>query len=134
MGGSGFCPMKKLLLPFLLVLSLPVFADEFREQLIFDINEYNKKVPQDLGDYRIESVALINNTILYTMKIQTVKRSEFGDREISLLQQRIFNMGCTNPTTKSTIDAGYTYEYKYFDKDSKYLVSIPVTSADCENI
>ena len=127
--------MKKLLFPFLFALSLPVFADDFRNQMLQELSQIREQLPQYIGDIqRLESIDLIGNNILYTNKFLHMSRSEYDNSSRLIMQKRIFNMACTNPTLKTTLDNGYSYEYKYFDKDSKYIDTIRVTLADCANI
>jgi hypothetical protein len=101
------------------------------------VDELNRSVPKVIDrDTELTSVAALPNAILYRYRLLTLSVNDLDAPAVAAMKRdhavAVVNSACTTPQTRdSFLKRGVTMKYMYVDRDSRFLLEIAVTPADC---
>lgn len=124
---------KIFALTFSAMLSSYAFADDIERELQAVAQQTQKNLPTTVADGIVAtSMAAIGKTLTMQYRIEIDKNSFKKDKKMqNELHQSSIATQCTNPKIRRLIDQGATIYYRFFDKNTHFLLEIVVDQEKC---
>lgn len=107
-------------------------SDTFRNNLVLEITDMNKDLPQYVDEEtRLDNVQIEGNTIVYKYTLVNYSNYELSDSSIDSMYTLVKDNLCSSEDFRPALNQGYTANFTYLDKDGVKWKSFTVSKSDC---